>query len=613
VVAAHELFHAVQWNTPYYKQGRPSDYIIEGTAEAIGYDLASRFLDLKFQDDRSAGLRPYSKYLAVHGRGDDGIPDTNAYKTSSFWRYLGELNLSRKPRTSSPDPGVVFKGADYSYLARLFNRTAPGRTFADEFKWLDKGLAEDPWISSNFVYIWPMFTTLAAEMSRERHYERNAEKWRTAFFGECKQAALKPSNLKSDIILRLDAISAQCFEVSAQAATSEVDVVIQIEAQNQKEIDQIWLGTGAGERIARRQHAASNSDRNEFVSVWTLRVKSGSTTPVIVSNIHQRPDETVRAEIKVSVTLPFVEIDSSIPGSGDFLEYGPPAPNVSPKPSGPSDREKTARRRAEQAAARITLEGPAASRIAIDPDQRFLRITLGASPDIANFMGGINGSGGFLDQLILTGEGLSASINEIPSTIARERDQLDTTVSITIPYVDYGFAGTLQGADIAMSGGEKGRLEAVGPRDSVPGPQREFKPSGQVTITEYTPTLLTGSFTADMVRPASITQEQREQSQPTLKIEGQVKGRFVIAAPWQEDVRFEPAAPIDPFADLANDVSRRMPAELKGFANEMAAKAKDAAEMGEEPDFSSIMPANNPTLVSRPSNNDYIDRYPDLE
>ena len=42
VTVAHELFHAVQWGAPFFSCQSPGvvgDWIAEGTAEALGWDL----------------------------------------------------------------------------------------------------------------------------------------------------------------------------------------------------------------------------------------------------------------------------------------------------------------------------------------------------------------------------------------------------------------------------------------------------------------------------------------------------------------------------------------------------------------------------------------------
>jgi len=78
-------------------------------------------------------------------------------------------------------------------------------------------------------------------------------------------------------------------------------------------------------------------------------------------------------------------------------------------------------------------------------------------------------------------------------------------------------------------------LEAVGPADVEPGPARRFPLSGTVTIEEYTPLLMRGSFSADLVQMG----ERGKAGDPVLPIARTLEGRFFISQPWRTDRRVQ--------------------------------------------------------------------------
>ncbi len=120
----HELFHAVQYNSPLFRDHcskPPTAWITEGTARAIGWDIARAQIAA---DEVSGSVDPKE----VHGLRDYSTPlhrpasDDDAYHTSSFWRFLAEYNAHfyHGPPTPTAAPSAV----DYGYLNALFDRPA---------------------------------------------------------------------------------------------------------------------------------------------------------------------------------------------------------------------------------------------------------------------------------------------------------------------------------------------------------------------------------------------------------------------------------------------------------------------------------------------------------
>jgi len=123
--------------------------------------------------------------------------------------------------------------------------------------------------------------------------------------------------------------------------------------------------------------------------------------------------------------------------------------------------------------------------------------------------------------------------------LARKAGSMDgSTISIAIPLIDYGFSGSFSNASISMnranSSENGGSYQAIGPNDSAPGGEVSFPLSGKVTIDEYTPTILRGSFSGGMV---DLSQVQLTGDNPVLPIHKNLSGSFNIIAPWRGDDR----------------------------------------------------------------------------
>jgi len=133
-VLAHELFHAVQRGTRFYGANcMPPVWFNEGMAEAVGHDMAWRLRRIRSPNAQTErwGLRPY--YLSFD-MGPEPLADEarkRAYDTSSFWRYLAELERAMQVPSSAPvRPGpqkpIVADAFDYGYLGAPCCRAARG-------------------------------------------------------------------------------------------------------------------------------------------------------------------------------------------------------------------------------------------------------------------------------------------------------------------------------------------------------------------------------------------------------------------------------------------------------------------------------------------------------
>jgi hypothetical protein len=173
-------------------------------------------------------------------------------------------------------------------------------------------------------------------------------------------------------------------------------------------------------------------------------------------------------------------------------------------------------------------------------------IQLALMPGIYGTLDSTTTRGGRMAQIVdqLQAMGRAAEPGTMQE-LARQEDAIDgSSITITIPLIDYGFEGSFSNAAIRMSRANRkehySHYQAIGPRDSVPGPGHKFPLSGKVTIEEYSPWVLRGSFSAAMV---DLDQSDLTVDDPVLRVIHHLSGSFNVIGPWRGDDR---AAVIDP-------------------------------------------------------------------
>ena len=107
-----------------------------------------------------------------------------------------------------------------------------------------------------------------------------------------------------------------------------------------------------------------------------------------------------------------------------------------------------------------------------------------------------------------------------------------SAVSIVIPLIDYGFTGSFDNAAISVRMSGDRRWSAIGPADE----QQRSRLTGRVTIEEYTPFVIRGSFVAPLAEflPSGFPDQP-----PVFTPRDTVTGSFTSVAPWLSDERTE--------------------------------------------------------------------------
>jgi hypothetical protein len=195
---AHELFHTVQYAYPMFQKNcGQGEWILEGTAEAVGIETARKILNIKPYTFCQIGLRPYSEELYVYKMGgvnDKPCMQSRAYQSQSFWQFLGEYNSAH----GRPNP-KKFVPPNYSYLHEIFNTQHKSSHWKDEYEWLDTALQKKFGFGLSRAYPSFIGTFSAYWKKRLSGYpgnfpsvaEERKKKWHEYVFGGCDEVPLK--------------------------------------------------------------------------------------------------------------------------------------------------------------------------------------------------------------------------------------------------------------------------------------------------------------------------------------------------------------------------------------------------------------------------------------
>jgi hypothetical protein len=599
--AGHELFHAVQLATPLFQDNctnLPSQrWVSEGTANAVGFDLVSLLRGERMlanqKPEKRWGWKQYRKGL------EDISPDylkiDMPYRASSFWRYLGELTALRKQKgKGGAKPGPKPEKADYSYLVKLFNQHGVdlGDT-TDQLKWLHEGLQGAPRIGVGLDRVLPNFYSVFADYGKYRAKPSvnfyHASDWRAFAFGnkgnECPQIALTNTKRSGTVSLLLNARAGACFSITRgeglpmTAITATVELVASSEAGAQ----QLALSESGGRRVSNDPNTIGVSeDGKEWRANWLWLLEERQPLPMLVTNIAAAPWNTAAQEITVKVTLTAFESTMTEPDAAGAPTRNTPSGAAKEPAVGPKGTRAAVQQSANRQRGRVKAIDPHAAQITREPYQGRcgrkdkalnlcgdqLQIKLALVPGTASLLGAQLGTGGMLQQLI----GMGQALNDINAMTLEGMAQMaggaqaedGYEISIRVPLIDYGYTGSVDNAQLEVSAANGGNFRAIGPKDIDRSSAHKFPPSGSVTIEEYTPGMLRGTFKGQLVAPEEFsgvtvgTLYPRER-QPSLQIARTVEGRFWVAAPWQGDARYRRIDNPNMQQSIADDLSELMP------------------------------------------------------
>jgi hypothetical protein len=149
------------------------------------------------------------------------------------------------------------------------------------------------------------------------------------------------------------------------------------------------------------------------------------------------------------------------------------------------------------------------------------------------------GRGGVFGQFSSMMSGVAASdmfadSSKIEAAAERSKNTPGSHVSIAFPMIDYGFTGSFDNASLTVNAGPNQTYKSLGPGDVQPGPGTRYPFAGVVTIEEYTPWQMRGSFSGHLTNMDRLNLVGDD---PSLPIHENIHGTFNLIAPWQKDDR----------------------------------------------------------------------------
>ncbi len=564
---AHEVFHGVQARYPLFRQSCTDssgngDWIAEGTAQALGADLAAySSWGIDYPHSRASdwpahrwGLRSYDRPLYLQA------PRSLAYGSSSFWRYLGEY------AALAGGAGSTAVKPDYTYLQKFFDSSFPvPLTPSGSLTWLDRQVSDrGKGIHLGLDRLYPSFiTTFAAyggtrvnpqrpdSNDAEQNAQANRRIWLDNVFlrDKCPSIEMSSGQTSDRIGLGISPYSAQCVQLRWNRAQAQ-DIHVRAIHDDKARLADLALGTREGAVV---MEPTLVMVQDKWSATWTVAVEPG-TAPVefIFAN----------AGAEVEATQGFIgQVQFGTPGWHSNLWQGP----LQAHPAGPAAgdeapgvltkkaQDSRVAKETEKALKQLNPNLLASSTISRAARQApcaeaFVDIACGPTTTISLELlpGGMYGSGwtssgrgGVFGQFagMLSGMGQISPgdfSQSIGAAVAAQEAIDGAKVTIILPLIDYGFTGAFNNAELRVSarGGETYR--AIGPNDIQPGPGRRYPLSGRVSIETYSPWEASGTFSANLV---NVDRLNLVGDDPSLPTDQTINGRFYIVAPWRNDQR----------------------------------------------------------------------------
>lgn len=549
---AHELFHNVQRAYQDRVDADRGFWIMEGQAQAMGMEMARilKRVDLYRgkKEDYRLGARTYYKPIDFRPN-PDGIHEMD-YRSSSFWHYLAEHYYATKHNSRA---GIEEARADYAYLARLWQQPYVGKGgIQDDLEWLDRGMRKV--FGVGFSRLYANFTSTHAGYMPERYVgsfsttpEDARQNWLNFNFGPCPLGNVTATQPFYGVPLSIAENAARCLQVKL-FGDGNADVSIQVRSETMAALKALRIGTLGGEKVG-SPHRVEAPVGGGYIGLWEYTITAGDPRVFIVSNMSDDPTASLPFRGEVMVSTSFWEssiTDASGPGAAKQVA---PA-KTQPKAAGKKDELKALSSRSSAGVSpNYGSERPTCAKpfgeSACGPTMGItLELMPAGFPDTYK----ITGTGGALGQVMnqfsaIAANGLFTTDRAIKEAFETSAATEGSSVHIVIPEIRYGFTGTFDNAVIEVHrGAQGGRYQAIGPGDSQPGRGFSFWHSGQVVVEEFTPLMLRGSFSAQLVDTPSIDFDALGED-PTLPVHRRINGRFSIPAPWKGDRRVEIVQP----------------------------------------------------------------------
>jgi hypothetical protein len=554
--AAHELFHAVQLASRFHQGSNKCEigkWITEGTADAVGFDMARRVQHFNLSAWGAEGQswrKPWGAqiyYEPLNSSPGDG------YQTSSFWRHLAEWNAAAIAGQEHAGSGQ--EGMNYGYLVDLFSHEIPGTGADAELRWLDDWMKSHKRFSAGLPLIFAQFISTYGDLwrARIRRVPGFAEgdsfipRWLQGMFGKCQRVSLTDATPSQRVSFNIDAVAARCLEIKV-SSDGYIPKLVVIDNSNMSlgEANQLYIGAVGGQLVSRadvRTAEPPSQDAGKTFAKWQFLVSPGTPNYFVLVNIASKPVATTHVQPELAITVPQWEssmTSQATPATGGTAEQ-------------PRTR-KDVRKYQKTLRANPTTQSAAAAMSGVDPQPADpgctqelqsvnlcgpqLNVALTRDFGMVPGEGPVASTGGVMDQM---GAIQMESIDEaaiMAQMNSMAGNNTGNAINISIPVIGYGETGTFDKARINVTGKMEGDIadtySSISPTPvSLASGSKVYPPNGVVTITEYTSHVLRGSFNATLVSKEAAKNAGISWDNPVLPTMGSINGSFTVAAPWR--------------------------------------------------------------------------------
>ncbi|HKJ17994.1 MAG TPA: hypothetical protein VJ984_11625 [Xanthomonadales bacterium] len=562
---AHEMFHAI-W--PKTAAGQSEDrcytgkWVTEGISDALGWDIAEELWRHRYTPSTSGGdigkrwgTRPYNERLpqktAINLASIGGAPFPIGYRTSSFWRFLADVH---------PKGWNIFVSAGRPGPPGLLDISMEGsRGWRREVNWIDKGLRGkfnyglDAMYSSFvgwFVYSIPPYSSFE---NRPPESLEVVDEWAKLLFEECETIDLRIEPMRK-VSLELKGLASKCIWVEQTGTPGAQSLMFQVAHDDLDVLRDIWISKPGTTLQVRGSHTGElPGGPARFITTWAEFTQDGGKPNLyVISNVARKPDQSKPREFELTASIPSNKVSTR----GEL-----PARKHVPAPEKPAHEKHARTRNRREADTRKMVNeqinedkksltehavgGTRVSRSLNEPncDEPFrydpcgpqMHISLTVAPGNYLSLGQASAQGGAAGQVMGSLQAMAQTsafdtMEVVPEMQAKISAIDGSSVSISTPLFDYGFSGSFSNALISVTMRNDERLSSRGAMDS----NCRAPLTGQVTIEEYTPFIVRGSFSARVV---DFGQPPENSCQAPITRSESVSGTFASVAPWREDER----------------------------------------------------------------------------
>lgn len=507
------------------------------------------------------------------------------YPTSSFWRYLAEAwyTKMRNPNTAFPGSrataGPGYSYVDYGYLVEMFNSVHPYSQdpmqpdLTGDIRWVNEFLKSEPHIKSSLARMYGRFVSSFAAYDVDRIGPARAAAappdaswdppprttWLKILFNGC-DTATHPigSSEGANVEVRVLSNAATCIHAEPPEGPYPYGTAVDIVTlENELSLlKSLRIGLPDGSIVLAPEIYSFMGGGAPYFARWSFPLSAAQGGDYILINMASSPQDTRNFTGDFRFSLGTWESDMTTV----------PPPPAEPPATQPGDGWRPTRRENAKRLTEASLADPMnhlvpksrverpddGKQLSCDPQRRQLNLCgpqLHISLDLFPAAGAIplsgTGSMGLYSAFPGT-DGINpwTAMQSYGGAMLEAERELDArdgdSIDIYIPLIEYGFSGSFTNAVIKVDKGRSGRRDnetdytAYGP--PVPRTNGMGKiwqpPTGRVTIDEYSQTLLSGTFSADLV-------DDEASSSDHIVIARTISGRFRISAPFTGDGNFE--------------------------------------------------------------------------